>query len=301
MFRSFAEIEEHILTSGIKKKLVLAAAQDEDALSSVVQAKNVGIISAILIGKSEIITKILEDLGENPNQWDIIEEDDEAVCAAKAVQMVAEKKADIPMKGLLQTGTFLKAVFDKKIGLLKDNVLVSQATVAEVDALDRFLVISDCAINISPTYEEKIKIINNAVKISKMLGVERPKVAILAPVETVNPAIPCTLEAAAIVKAADRGQIRDCIIDGPLALDNAISLEAAKHKGIKGEVAGYADILIMPDLAAGNIFTKALHYFAHLKTAGTILGPEVPVVMCSRTDTALDKYHAILMAVLQAV
>lgn len=301
MFRSFDDIQEFILNSGIQKKVALAAAHDEDALTSVLYAKKAGIISAVLIGDSDEIKRILEALGETPSDWEIIEESGEGACAAKAVKMVVDGQADIPMKGLLQTGTFFKAVFNKNLGLIKDKVLVSQATVAEFTDEKRLLIISDCAINIAPTYEDKIKLINNSVNLAKTLGFENPKVAVLAPVETVNPVMQCTIEAAMLSKAAERGQISGCIVDGPLALDNAISMEAARHKGIDSEVAGRADILIMPDLAAGNIFTKSLHFFAHMKTAGTVLGPEVPIIASSRTDTALDKYHAILMAVLQAL
>lgn len=301
MFKTFDEIQNYLIKSGIKKKIALAAAHDDDALSSVVQAKKAGIINAVLIGNGDDIEKLLLEFGENPLEWDIVEESDEAGCAARAMKMVAEGQADIPMKGIMQTGTFLKALFNKSLGLLKEGVLVSQATVCEYATENRLMVMTDCAINIAPTYEEKIKIINNGVKLAKTLGCELPKVAVLAPVEVVNPAMPSTIEAAMLAKANDRGQIKGCIVDGPFGLDNAVSLEAAQHKKIKSEVAGQADILIMPDLAAGNIFTKSLHYFAHLKTAGVTLGPEVPVVLSSRTDSAVDKFNAILIAVLQAV
>lgn len=301
MFKTFDEIQDYIVKSGVKKKVALACAHDDDSLSSAVQAKRAGIISAILIGKTEEIKKLLIDFEEDPTEWEIVEAATEADCAQKAMKMVADGVADIPMKGLMQTGTFLKALFNKNLGLLKDGVLVSQATVCEQPTENRLMIMTDCAINIAPTYEEKIKIINNGVKLAKSLGCELPKVAVLAPVEIVNPAMPSTIEAAMLAKANDRGQIKGCVVDGPFGLDNAVSLEAAHHKNIKSDVAGQADILIMPDLAAGNIFTKSLHYFAHLKTAGTTLGPEVPVIMSSRTDTAVDKFNAILIAVLQAL
>lgn len=301
MFKTFDDIQNFIVSSGIKKKVALAAAHDDDALSSVVQAKQAGIITAVLIGKTEETKKLLKVLGEEPSDWEIIEESDEAACAKKAMQMVADGLADIPMKGIMQTSTFLKALFSKSFGFVKEGMLVSQATVCEYTPENRLMIITDCAITIAPTYEEKIKIINNAVRLAKALGCDMPKVAVLAPVEVVNPAIPSTIEAAMLAKACDRGQIKGCIVDGPFGLDNAVSLEAAHHKNIKSEVAGKADILIMPDLAAGNIFTKSLHYFAHLKTAGTAQGPVVPAIFSSRTDTAVDKFNAILIAVLQAI
>lgn len=300
MFKSFDEIQDYIVGNGIKKKVALAAAHDEDALSSAVQAKRAGIISAILIGKTEEIKKLLIGFGEDAADYEIIEESDETACARKAMQMVADGLADIPMKGIMQTSTFLKALFSKTYGFVKEGVLVTQATVCEFAPENRLLIITDCAITIAPTYEEKIKIINNGVRLAKALGCDMPKVAVLAPVEVVNPAIPSTIEAAMLAKANDRGQIKNCIVDGPFGLDNAVSLEAAHHKNIKSKVAGTADILIMPDLAAGNIFTKSLHYFAHLKTAGTAQGPDVPAIFSSRTDTAVDKFNAIMIAVLQA-
>jgi phosphate butyryltransferase len=300
MFKSFDEIQNYIVTSGIKKKIALAAAHDDDALSSVVQAKRAGIISAILVGKTAETKKLLKELGEDPSDWEMIDESDEAACAKTAMQLVANKEADIPMKGIMQTSTFLKAMFSKTYGFVREGTLVSQATVCEYTPENRLIIISDCAINIAPTYEEKIKIIGNTVKLAKDLGCDMPKVAVLAPVETVNPAIPSTIEAAMLAKACDRGQIKGCIVDGPFGLDNAVSIEAAHHKNITSDVAGKADILIMPDLAAGNIFTKSLHYFAHLKTAGTAQGPAVPAIFSSRTDTAVDKFNAVMIAVLQA-
>lgn len=300
MFKTFDEIQAFIVQKGIKKKVALAAAHDDDALSSVVAAKRAGIITAVLVGRTEETKKLLKDMGEEPADWEIIEASDEAVCAKTAMQLVADGKADIPMKGIMQTPAFLKAVFSKAYGFVREGTLVSQATVCEYTAENRLMIITDCAINIAPTYEDKIRIINNAVKLAKDLGCDMPKVAVLAPVEVVNPAIPSTIEAAMLSKACDRGQIKGCIVDGPFGLDNAVSEDAARHKNITSEVAGKADILIMPDLAAGNIFTKSLHYFARLKTAGTAQGPDVPAVFSSRTDTATDKFNAILVAVLQA-
>lgn len=301
MFKSFDEIQAYIVQNGIKKKIALAAAHDDDALSSVVEAKRAGIITAVFIGKTEETRKLLKELGENPADWEIIDASDDADCAGKAMQLVADGKADIPMKGIMQTSTFLKALFSKTYGFLREGMLVSQATVCEYIHENRLMIITDCAINIAPTYEDKIRIIHNAVRLANALGCDMPKVAVLAPVEVVNPAIASTVEAAMLAEACNCGQIKECIVAGPFGLDNAVSEDAARHKNITGEVAGKADILIMPDLAAGNIFTKSLHYFARLKTAGTAQGPDVPAIFSSRTDTATDKFNAILIAVLQAV
>ncbi len=168
-----------------------------------------------------------------------------------------------------------------------------------VEYEDRLMVISDCAVNVAPDYAGKMKILVNAVKLAHQLGIETPRVAVIAPLEMVNPNIPATVDAALLAKAQERGQIRGCIVDGPLALDNAVDMEAAKVKRIGGEVAGRADVLVMPDLCTGNIFTKSLHYFAHLRQSGSITGARIPVVMPSRTDTAEDYYYSILVSVLQ--
>jgi phosphate butyryltransferase len=195
----------------------------------------------------------------------------------------------------------MRAILDKTLGFFREGQLLSQATILEYAEGNRLMVISDCAINIAPGYAEKVKITENAVKLAHQLGMEMPKVAVVTPVEVVNTNMPSTVDAAMLSKAAQRGQIKGCIIDGPLALDNAIDVCAAQGKGIVSEVAGYADILIMPDIGAGNIFTKALHYFAHLNSSGSVCGTEIGVIMTSRTDTPEDKYCSILAAILQSL
>ena len=296
MFHSFQEIEKAVLDRGIRARVALAGAHDLDALSSLVRAHRVGLVQGVLIGRSGKIRELLIQLGEQEADWTLVEEPDDAAAAAKACQMVHGGDADIPMKGILQTATFMRAILNKEWGFVPERQLLSQATVLEFKPQGRLLVVSDCAVNIAPGYEDKVKITKNAVELARGLGCERPKVAFLAPVEVVNPAMQSTVDAAMLSKAADRGQIPHCVGDGPLALDNAISKEAASHKGIVSPVAGEADVLILPDLNAGNIFTKSLTYIAGLPTAGALLGTTSPVVMTSRTDSAADKYNAILTA-----
>jgi len=215
--------------------------------------------------------------------------------------MVCNGKADMPMKGKMGTADFMRAVLDKQYGFIPPGRLLCQATVLEFIEENRLIVISDCAVSIAPDYATKKMILEGAVKLGHQLGMKCPKVAVIAPVEVINPAMQSTIDAAMLAKAGERGQITGCVIDGPLALDNAIDIESATAKNVSGEVAGSADVLIMPDLCTGNVFTKSLHYFAHLKQSGTITGASIPVVMTSRTDTPEDKYCSILVSVLQSL
>lgn len=300
MFQSFKEIEAHIKKQQIMKRIVLAGAHDDDALEAVINARRQGVVTAILIGFEHQIKELLVSFGESERDYEIINAITEKECAQLACSLVKQGKADIPMKGLMQTSTFMRAVLDKEAGFLREGALLSQATVLEYQKEKRLIVITDCAVNIAPDYGEKVKILNNAVLLALKLGAKQPKIAAIAPVEVINLAIAATIDAALLSKAAERGQIKNCIIDGPLALDNAISKEAAEHKGIVSQVAGKADILLMPDLNTGNVFTKSLVYFCELPSAGTLNGTTSPVIMTSRTDKPENKYNSILTAILQA-
>lgn len=301
MFASFQDIEEYIQSNKIVKKIALGGAHDDDALRAVVNAHKKGVIDAVLIGHTDKIKQLLSEMGEEQEGYEIVEASDEQECAALACSYVKEGKADIPMKGLMQTATFMRAVLNKQSGFLPEGALLSQCTVLEHQEEHRLMVISDCAVNIAPDYADKVKILKNAITLARQLGCKQPRAAVIAPVEVINPAISATIEAAMLSKASQRGQIKGCIVDGPLALDNAVSEAAAKHKGIESPVAGKADILLMPDLTTGNVFTKSLTYFAKLPSAGTLNGTSGPVVMTSRTDTPENKYHSILTAVLQTL
>jgi phosphate butyryltransferase len=300
-FTDFSGILTWLKANNITKKAALAAAHDLDALTSVVAARNVGILESILVGDGEKIRNLLAQLREDAATWEIIEEKDDAKAARIVAQLVADKKVDMPMKGLLQTGTFLKAVLDKNVDLIAEKALISQVTVFHYRQENRLMLVSDCAINVAPDYIKKLKIIQNSVALCHKLGIEKPKVAIVAPLEQINPDIQSTIDAAMLTLANMRGQIKGCIVDGPLGLDNAVSLEAVQHKGIRSEVAGRADILIMPDLAAGNILDKSLRYFSGFKTAGVVAGAKMPLIMTSRSDSAENKLNSIVMSVLQSL
>lgn len=296
MFRSFNEIEKHIKKNNIRKVIALARAQDSNALEAVVDAKRRGVISAILIGDIPLIKKMLISMEEPVSDYELISCEDELQCAKKAVELVKIHRADIPMKGLMQTANFMRAILNKTEGILPIGALLSEATIFKFPSTNRMMIATDCAINIAPTLEEKVKITKNAVELAKALEIKQPKVAIISALESVNPKIPSSVEADALAKM----EWKDCTVKGPFALDNAISEEAAQHKGINDEVAGKADILVLPDLCAGNILHKSLHFFAEYETAGTLCGTSTPVIMTSRTDSPNTKYNSILVAILQA-
>ena len=298
MYKTFKEIEAAVIARGRRVRLALAASADGVALDAVIRAQRNGIIEAQMVGDAEKTKELLKEMGENPGDYEIIDEPD----PLKAIRIVCERvrdgKADMPMKGLMQSGDYLRAILDKSYGFLPEKGMLTEATVFEYD--NRLITATDCAVVIAPDYNEKIRIINNSVKFVKALGCELPKVAVITPVEIVNPKIPSTIDAAMLAVAGRRGQIRDCIVDGPLALDNAISLESAQHKGIVSDVAGCADILLLPDLDSGNLMLKAVIYMMNTVSSSNIIGTDVPVVMTSRSDTPENKYNSILTAVIRA-
>jgi phosphate butyryltransferase len=203
------------------------------------------------------------------------------------------------MKGLVDTATFLRAALDRESGL-RTNTLLSHVAVFDMKDIGRLLLISDAAVNIAPNLEQKAIIVCNAIRVAHKLGNIRPRVAVLASTETVNPRIPANVEAAALAKMADRGQITGAIVDGPLALDNAISPDALHDKGIISPVAGCADILISPDIEAGNVLVKAIVYFARHSMAGVVIGAKAPLIVPSRSDTSESKLNSLALGVIMA-
>lgn len=298
MFNSFGEILKHLGEVKEKKVIAVAAAQDHEVLECAVTARRIGLADFILTGDAAKIEKILGDLGAKASDWEIIDEPEEVKAAQKAVELVASKKAHVPMKGLIHTGAFLKQIFNKEMGLVNSGALVSQITVAEYPAENRIIMVTDCAINVNPDYAAKLKIAANAVKLAKSIGFEQPKIAVIAAVEVVNPAMNETIEAAMLTVAAKRGELKGALVEGPLALDNALSLEAAKTKGVDSPVAGRADILLMPSLVPGNVLDKSLRYFAQIKTGSAVIGAKVPLVITSRSDSAENKLHAVALSLL---
>ena len=298
MFTNFKELEAYVLARNTKKRIALANAHDEPALSAVVNAKRKGVVEGTLIGKQDMIIDMLHEMGEDEKDYEIINFDGEELEAAKiAVKLVREGKADIPMKGILQTSSFAKAILNRETGLIPEGGrrLVSQVGIFEYEG--RFMMITDAAINIAPDVETQIGIVENALPVAKALGNDCPKVAVLSAVETYNEKMPSTVSAAEIAK---RG-IPGCIVSGPLALDGAISMESVKHKSIKNPVAGQADILLVPVIEVGNVLYKSITYIAGKTMASSICGASCPVIITSRADTPDSKYYSILLAVLRCL
>ncbi len=282
--------------SGKVMKIVIAAAEDGEVLEAVKQASSEGIVDAVLVGDPNKISDVAKSRNIDVSSFEVIPATNDEEAAMKAVQAVSSGKGDLLMKGFIKTSTLLKAVLNKEWGLRTGNLL-SHLFLFEVPRLGKVIGLTDGGLNTYPGLQEKLAIVNNAVSCYHALGVDTPKVAALAAVEVVNPDMPCTLDAAALVQMNRRNQIKGCIIDGPLALDNALSVEAAKHKGIVSEVAGHAEVLLVPDIEAGNIFAKGIVYLTNNKTAGLVLGAKAPIVLTSRADSAETKLLSIASAV----
>lgn len=278
-----------------KKKLVLAAAHDQNALEAVIHASGNGIVDVVLVGDVTKIQEICQKQGYDISGFELINEPDNDKAAAISVKMVSEKKAEIVMKGHLSTSSLLKAVLNKEWGL-RSGELLSHLALFEVDSYHKILGLTDAAMNIAPDFKGKVSIIKNAVNYMHKLGLENPKVAVLSAVETVNPDMKSSMEAAALSKMADRGQIKGCIIDGPFAFDNAVSEKSAKLKNIQSPVAGDADLVVGDDLDASNALYKSFIYFAKAKCAAVIVGAAAPVVLTSRADSDETKLNSIALA-----
>src|SRR5512133_2688674 len=284
-----------IVAGGPKKKLILAAAQDQHSLGAVLKAWKENIVEPILVGDIESIQNICLSNNYDISGLRIIHEPDLLKSVEMSVKMVSNKQADVLMKGMIGTSSLLKGVLNKEWGLRTGNLL-SHFAMFEVDTYHKVIAVTDVAMNIAPNLKEKIAIVNNSVSCLNKLGYIMPKVAVLGAVEMVNENMEATLDAALLSKMNQRDQIKNCIIDGPLAFDNAISLESAQHKGIRSEVAGDTDLLLMPDIEVGNVLYKSLVFFAKANVASIILGASVPIVLTSRSDSEKAKFDSILLA-----
>lgn len=277
------------------RRLAVAAAADKPVLEAVKNAYNEGIIIPVLVGNKEEIEKICKEIDFDLKGIYIYEENNPALSSVKAVNLIREGKADILMKGLVSTAPLLKAVLDKENGLRKAATL-SHFALIESPYYHKLIGVTDAAMNIAPEFIEKVNIINNSVEVFHRLGIKNPKVAIIGPLEVVNPKIESTTHAAMLTVMNQRGQIQGCTVDGPFAIDNAVSKEAAEHKGIVSDVAGDADILVAPDLNSGNVLYKTLMFMGGSTSAAVIMGAKVPVVLTSRADTDKSKMMSIALA-----
>ncbi|HZF30684.1 MAG TPA: phosphate acetyltransferase [Gammaproteobacteria bacterium] len=266
------------------------------ALTAAIEARAARLIEPILVGPAAKIREVAARAKVDLSDVEIVDAPHSHASAAQAVALVREGKAEILMKGSLHSDELLGAVVARETGL-RTSRRISHAFVMDVPTYHKVLVVTDAAINIAPTLEDKVDICQNAVDLARTLGIERPKVAILAAVETVTSKMPATIDAAALCKMADRKQITGAALDGPLAFDNAISKEAAQIKGIESEVAGDPDILLVPDLEAGNMVAKLLTFLAKADSAGLVLGARVPIVLTSRADSVRARIASCAVAV----
>lgn len=285
----------HLVDGGPRRKLVLAAAQDQHSLGAIIKAWKENIIEPILVGDKEGIERICKENNYDITGVRIIHEPDPEASVETAVRLVSARQADILMKGKIGSATLLRCVLNKEWGLRTGNLL-SHFALFEVETYPKVIAVTDVAMNIAPSLQDKIAIVNNSVACLNRLGYKIPKVAVLGAVEMVNENMQATLDAALLSKMNQRDQIKNCIIDGPLAFDNAVSLESAQLKGIKSEVAGDTDLLLMPDIEVGNVLYKSLVFFAKAKVASIILGAMVPIVLTSRSDSEQAKFDSILLA-----
>ncbi len=280
-------------------KMAVAAAHDKEVLSAIKMGMEANLVTPILIGDKDLIISYANELNLDLTNVEIIDEKDIQKASEIAVTIVHDDKAKILMKGLEDTSIILKAVLNKDFGLRTDNLL-SHAAVFQLEKYHKLLFVTDAAMNLAPNADEKRQITENIVKLAHSLSINEPKVAVICAKEKVNPKMIATVDAAELVEKNKAGEITGCIIGGPFALDNAVSKEAAIHKGIDDPVAGDADILLMPNIEAGNVLYKSLAFLSNSKNAGILLGAQAPIVLTSRADTDEAKLNSIALAVMYA-
>ncbi len=295
MIKNFEYFFDIVRAYKVKRRLVLAAAEDENALKSVKVAYQEGIIEPILVGNKQQIKEIADKIQFDLESFELISQNDPIKSAQEAVKIVRDGNADILMKGFIQTADYLRVILNKEDGIREADVL-SHISFFEIPAYHKVLAVSDVALIVAPSLDDKVVMIKNGVNLFHHLKVENPKVAILAAVETVNPKMPACIDAAMLTMMNKRNQITGCVIDGPLAFDNAISKESAEHKKIVSDVAGDADLLITPNIEVGNTLYKSFTYFGGGTVAAVVLGAKVPAILTSRSDTERSKLASILLA-----
>ncbi|RAN89628.1 phosphate butyryltransferase [Bacillus sp. SRB_28] len=294
---------EHLIDQAAgqpKKTVAVAVAEDHEVIEAVAKAIKLQLAQFRLYGNQEKIIGMLQEHGlQTSEHIEVIAAASSAEAAELSVKSVSNGEADVLMKGNIPTANILKAVLNKEWGLRKGSVL-SHVAAFEVPNYDRLIFVTDAAMNIAPDVTQKAAIIQNTVEVAQAIGIDLPKVAPIAAVEVVNPAMQATIDAAMLTQMNRRGQIKNCVVDGPLALDNAVSQIAAEHKGIVSDVAGKAEILLVPTIEAGNVLYKSLVYFANAKVGAMIAGAKAPIVLTSRADSAETKVYSLALAVATA-
>ena len=290
----------HAVQNRPRKRLVVAWANDAHTLEAVNAAVEAGLVEAILVGDEPLIAKVLQELGLPKERFRIVHTPTDTEAATKAVGMIRSGDADLLMKGLLSTDKYMRAILNKEQGLMDPGAILSHVTVMEHPGHPKLLIVGDVAVIPEPEFKEKLAILGYLVKTAKALGIEQPKVAVLAASEQVLPKMSSSVDAALLSKMADRGQIIGAYVDGPMALDGAIDPESARIKGLGGPVAGDADCLLFPNVEAGNIFYKAGTKLGGAEIAAVVAGARVPCILSSRGDTAKTKLSSIALAALLA-
>jgi len=293
MIKNFKELLE-AAKSQKKMKIVVAAAQDEDVIKAVSQAKEMELAEPVLVGDEGKIKEIMDRLKVQGSGYEIIDEPDMIQAARRSVELVRNGKGDFLMKGLLQTADIMRAVLDKEIGLRTEN-LISHVMVYEVPTYKKLIYLTDGGMNVAPDLDQKVQILENAIKACKAMKMDKVYASCLAGAETANPKIPATVDAKAIANMKEKWEAQGVVVEGPVALDLAISSEACAHKGYKGEGGGNADILLVPYYEVGNALGKSLTYFANARSAGIIMGAKVPIVLVSRADSSESKLLSIAL------
>ena len=301
MLTGFDQIFEELRGRGSRKRMVAAWGVDGHTVAAAGKAVEAGIVDVTLVGDEAMIAKACNEEGIDIASFTIVQNPDEMSSVAQAVQMVREEQGDFLMKGLCSTDKFLRAILNKETGLLPPKGTLSHCTVLEIPQYHKLLFVGDVAVIPAPDFKQKQVILDYIVRTAKAVGVDKPKVAVIAATEQVLPSQPATIEAAMLAKMADRGQIKGCIVDGPLALDVAIDKESVEIKGLVSPVAGDADCLLFPNIESGNVFYKSNSKLVPgVRQAGILVGAKVPCVLSSRADSIDTKLNSIAIAAMSA-
>ena len=300
MITKFADVFAELKEKGICKKMVAAWAVDEHTIEACAKASEMGFVKVTLVGDKNLIAETCTKLGIDVEQFDVVNEPVELKAVAKAVQMVHDGDGDVLMKGLCSTDKFLRAILNKETGLLPPKGVLSHVGVIENPNYHKLMVASDCAIIPLPDIKQKQQLLKYVTSVSKKLGVECPKVALVTATEQMSAGIPACVDAAIISKMNERGQIKGCMVEGPISLDLALDAETAAIKGMKNPVAGDADCLVFPNLEASNVFYKCCTKFDKSEVGAMLMGAKVPCVLSSRGDTSKTKLYSIALAAMMA-
>ena len=292
---SMQDFLEIVKGKKVVKNVAVPGAADDHVLEAVFEAEKMGLIKAILIDKEDEVKKVLTDLGKNPTDYEIINAATPEECGQIAVDLVKEGRANVILKGLLETKDVLKPVVNKETGIGLGGVM-SIVAFTELPAYHKLLVVTDGGMMTYPTVEQKAGIIKNAVDCYKKLGIENPKIACVAAVEKVNPKMPETVDAAELKKMNEEGIIKDCIVEGPISLDLAVNADSAKRKKYDSPVAGDADVILVPNIQVGNVAHKSMLQFGNGKMAGVVVGAKCPIIINSRGSSAEEKFDSLLLA-----